>query len=749
MILRDAPLVARCALALASACLLACGNSSAGSSPDAGGGSDASGPPPIGDAGAGSDGAGSDGGGDAGAGDGATVWSPLRIGAGGFVTGIDIAPDGTKVVRTDTYGAYVATSSGWKQLVTATSLPASYAALGNNAGVYEIRIAPSSTSRLYMAYLGLVFRSDDGGSTFSQTAFAEVTADANDAYRTNGGKMAVDPANPDVVYFGTPSNGLWSTTDGGSSWQAVSGITEATSVGYSGIAFDASSGTTAGRTKTIYVPSWNNGVWVSTNAGASWARTSGGPTTVNNAVVASDGAYYAADGTAAWQLAGGVWHNLNADRGWHTLAVDPTNPARIVVMDGGGNVNQSLDRGATWLGTYNTYEPSPMITRVATDIPWLAWTNEYYMSSGNLAFDPSGGDLYFSEGIGVWRTTLPTTFTPFAWTSQSAGIEQLVANTVAAPPSGQPVVSSWDRALFYVADPDVFPSKHGVSNADAIVAGWDVDYAAATPTFMAALVDWYGVEQSATSNDGGQTWTPFASYPSWPSAPVGGCLAVSTPTNFVWLPAGQAPYATKDGGHTWQAFTLPGEGNLTSVFGAYYLHRHVLAADRATSGTFYLYDSAKGLYRSTDGGTTWSLSHAGELVPYDNFNATLKSVPGQAGHLFFTAGPLSGATPTGAFLRSTDGGATWAPVANVLEVVAFGFGKVAAGATYPTIYVAGYVGGTYGIWRSTDEAQTWTNIGTWPNGSLDQMTTLDGDKNTFGTVYAGFSGSGYAYGKLD
>ena len=33
-----------------------------------------------------------------------TVWKPLRIGAGGWLTGIDIASDGTKVVRTDTYG---------------------------------------------------------------------------------------------------------------------------------------------------------------------------------------------------------------------------------------------------------------------------------------------------------------------------------------------------------------------------------------------------------------------------------------------------------------------------------------------------------------------------------------------------------------------------------------------------------------------------------------------------------------------
>jgi hypothetical protein len=50
-----------------------------------------------------------------------TTWHPLRIGAGGFLTGIDISADGsTRVVRADTYGAYVWESplSQWKQIVT-------------------------------------------------------------------------------------------------------------------------------------------------------------------------------------------------------------------------------------------------------------------------------------------------------------------------------------------------------------------------------------------------------------------------------------------------------------------------------------------------------------------------------------------------------------------------------------------------------------------------------------------------------
>ena len=36
----------------------------------------------------------------------ATGWQTLKVGAGGYVRGMYIAPDGTMVARTDTNGAY-------------------------------------------------------------------------------------------------------------------------------------------------------------------------------------------------------------------------------------------------------------------------------------------------------------------------------------------------------------------------------------------------------------------------------------------------------------------------------------------------------------------------------------------------------------------------------------------------------------------------------------------------------------------
>ena len=78
------------------------------------------------------------------------------------------------------------------------------------------------------------------------------------------------------------------------------------------------------------------------------------------------------------------------------------------------------------------------------------------------------------------------------------------------------------------------------------------------------------------------------------------------------------------------------------------------------------------------------------------------------------------------------------------DVYCFGYGAAAPGQSYPAIYIVGYVNSVYGIWQSNDNAQSWTQIGTNPNNSIDSIKTISGDPNVYGQVYVGFSGSGYA-----
>jgi hypothetical protein len=150
-------------------------------------------------------------------------WQTLKVGAGGLITGIDVAADGTEVIRTDTYGAYIWNGTQWQQLVTAASMPAAFVAANfgdTGQGVYEIQIAASNTNILYMMYDGYVFKSTDKGTTWTQTNFAKVTAYPNSGGSSSGQKMAIDPNNPNIVYAGS-ADGLFVTTNGGTTWASV------------------------------------------------------------------------------------------------------------------------------------------------------------------------------------------------------------------------------------------------------------------------------------------------------------------------------------------------------------------------------------------------------------------------------------------------------------------------------------------------------------------------------------------------
>ena len=163
-----------------------------------------------------------------------------------------------------------------------------------------------------------------------------------------GQKMAVDPANADVVYVGTPQNGVWRTYDAGATWTPVTAIPNGADAGHTGIAFDPASGTTNGRTNTIYVPSNGNGIWRSSDAGASWTRIAGGgvggPTSISHAVVANQKYYVAGEGTGggAWKYSGGSWISL-ASEDYHTIAVDPFNGNHLVLGAVDGRLYDSIE----------------------------------------------------------------------------------------------------------------------------------------------------------------------------------------------------------------------------------------------------------------------------------------------------------------------------------------------------------------------------------------------------------------------
>jgi Bacterial Ig domain/Purple acid Phosphatase, N-terminal domain len=618
------------------------------------------------------------------------TWQQLPIGAGGFISGMDIAPDNTTVVRTDTAGAFIWNGAEWQQLVTSSSMPAAFVdnAVSFNSGTYEIQIAPSDSSDMYMVYpvyeantyppVAGVYKSTNKGTTWTQTSFTpietEASLNANGPYRMWGQKMAVNPTNPNNVYVGTGAQGLFETTDGGNTWSNVSGVPVATSTGgncpgITGILFDPSN------TSVIYVASYGNGIYQSTNGGTSWSKIdgSGGPTTVMFAAISTngtDGTYFAIDSNGnLWVYAASTWTEPLSSGDVEGVAVDPDNQSHIVTVDQNGNLNESNNTGSTWGG----WSANP--TLVANDIPWLATLGGSYPVG--LYFDQVVPDkLHANSEIGVWSTTLSgsiATSSPATWTDQSVGIEQVVPNEIIVPPvaSSTPILASWDHAVF-TSNLTSYPSIVGPIAGGNVVAGWSIDYASSNPNFIAVLADGTyagGPQGSAYSTNDGQTWTLF---PNLPYDTFGGNIAVSTPTNLIFADAGGAqPYYTTNSTSstvTWNPITLPGVSSWSGFIGAYYDPTRVIAADRVLANTFYLYYPGYGVFKSTNGGASWTLVNNGSSFPAYAGTIQLEATPGEAGDLwmsFGTIGNPGGAPALTGLYHSTNGGTTWTAIPSI------------------------------------------------------------------------------------
>lgn len=638
-------------------------------------------------------------------------WTSL-IGAGGWVTGITASEP--TVVRTDTYGLYRERTDGtWEQLLTAASVPAALRSYESSEGVWEVASTPSY---MYAVMLNGVWRSPASGLP-AWTKVADASGfDANDNNRLVGQKMGASGA---TVLVGVGQLRL--SGNNGATWSTVS-IPAATSGFYSGITFTSPT--------TAYVSNGAGTYRVDTATGVSYA-TVGGPARIRNATFSGGSIYAAAGSEGVWKFdpATSAWTKLGFPAQWFYQSVVRLPSGAVMAIDEGGD---------SFIGSTEIPKSfDPMSTPA-----WLT-TSGQWMSAGHAVV--RNGEVMFAAGAGVWTAPAPISSTPSAlrWKGQSSGIDQLVVNEIVDPPGATPpLTASWDFGVFRGRERSAataLPSGQLRFNA-----AWSLDYSLTNPNFVVAAIsdmrfccdDGY-VDQSGYSTDGGNTWTRFASKPNPNGTPWGyGSIAVSSPDNMVWVPSfRQTPYYTLDRGRTWTPVTLPGfSGGGEGSHFAYFLNRHTVAADKVTVGTFYLYDSDGGLFRTVDGGRTWT-KQSGPINAWSQFNAKLVAHPTKPGVLYFTNGGMDGADAFGAFRRSTDGGATWTDVPGVLEVLAFGFGNHGH-----DLIIAGWVNGTYGIWRSTDDGP-WRLVDAFPNGWLAEVHAVEGDPDSSG-VCVGFGGAG-------
>ena len=125
------------------------------------------------------------------------------------------------------------------------------------------------------------------------------------------------------------------------------------------------------------------------------------------------------------------------------------------------------------------------------------------------------------------------------------------------------------------------------------------------------------------------------------------------------------------------------------------------AADPADANVFYLGSDVAGIYRSTDGGQSWSFINA-NLQNYAIHSIAVNALNPATLYVLTLDG----------MARSTDAGARWTPLARTrigeLDISAARPGSVHAIAARGLLVIAG---GRKGIlYRSTDQGETWTEL---------------------------------------
>ena len=683
-------------------------------------------------------------------------WKSVKIGGGGFVTGIITSAQKKNLIyaRTDVGGAYrwIEASKSWKPLTDWAS-KAEWTFLG----VESIAIDPSAPNKVYLS-AGLysntphsILRSSDYGETF-QRSDVSFQINGNGMGRNNGERLAVDPNNGQILFCGSRAAGLWKSTDGAVNWTKISAFPVTTTTNGNGIdfvVFDESSGNGTA-TQRIYVGVSRIGadnVYVSENGGVSWNVIPGEPTTTlmpQRALKAGDYLYITyASAEGPYNAANGAVYRFNTKTSeWKSIApdaspysgvtVDASNPNIIMLstinvysqqvwagttnVPYGDKIYRSTNGGTTWT---NLCTGNHLKAEVSQN-PWIGISPQLHWVS-DIRIDPfnpervmlnSGNGLFMTENISAPTST---------WTFQVNGLEEMVPLDMVSIPNGPFISVIGDYNGFVHTDPEISPATGALSSGMGTTTG--IDFAENNPNFVVIC----GNSNAFYSVNQGSTWTKVTSLPV--TGATSGSIAVSADAATIyWCPDnGTNIYYTKDKGVSWKPL-------LASLA----LKTHPVT-DRVNPDKVYGYVNSTGvMYECTYNSATSSYDYTTTTLTSWGSNI-IRAVPGNERDIWV---PLNGS----GLVRYTKGLAT-ARLSSVSTRDAVGFGKAAVGKTYPAMFIWGTAGGVLGIHRSDDMGITWTRINDDANefGGPGNGNFVMGDRNIYGRAFMSTAGRGIVY----
>ncbi|HEV3091816.1 MAG TPA: hypothetical protein VGX91_10315 [Candidatus Cybelea sp.] len=564
----------------------------------------------------------------------------------------------------------------------------SHIGLENTKQIGAIAIDPHDANVVYVAALGHpyaanadrgVFKTTDGGRTWSKVLYKNAD--------TGAISLAMEPANPNVIYAALwqtrrppwnvyppsngPGSGLYKSSDGGTTWtQLTNGLPAR--VGKIGLSISAAA------PNRVYAnvdsPPSGGGVYRSDDAGATWHRMDGegriwqrgwyfsgitaDPRNPDVVYVMDTATYRSIDGGKTFDALLG---DPTGDD-FHTLWIDPADSTHMILGSDQGVV-VTVDGAHTWSSWYN--QPTAQFYHVATDnaFPYSAYgaqqdsgadvqtTRSKYGAisqqdfrpldvggeNGMLAPDPRHPGVVYGDSSGQGGPTV-TREVPATGEEQNLDpalthTDTVWRNTWTLPLTFSPA----DHTSLYFAHQNVFRSRNGG-------ATWSL----LSPDLSRPNEGTPSNLDAPTLADDNNVTRHGVVYTIAPSPLAASLLWAGTDDGYVWVTQNATTNAPPA---RWRNVTPPGLSAWSKV-GTIEASHFDTATAYAAIDRHRIDDYAPYIYRTHDGGTTWTQISSG--IPNGSFVNVVREDP-------VVRGLLYAGTEKGVYVSFDDGNA-WQPL---------------------------------------------------------------------------------------
>ena len=574
---------------------------------------------------------------------------------GAWIMALAIDSNNSQIMYAATYGNGVFKS---------TNGGASWATVNNGINVkslYTIAIDPNDSQTIY-TWGERLYKSTDGGVSWT-------TGGDWGVVMSNAKNLVIDPHDSKTIYAGTASNGIYKSTDSGSTWLAVnSGMATAN---IQSLTIDP------GNRLTLYASTSGSGVFKSTNGGSSWQTINSGMTESNilslaidpgnsqiiYAGASSNGIYKSTNGGVSWTLLNSTVGSIVVSG---VLAIDPKQSQTIYAGFSGIGVYKSVNGGASW-------------TSAGTGI-----TNAEIWC---LAVDPGNEGTVFAGTVtkGVFKTANGGS----SWAAVNNGLTNTSISSVA-------IARTNTQTIYAGAPSGVFKSTNSGSTWAAANSGLPSN----------------NVQALALDPSDSQSKTIFAGVLNYG-------VYKSTDAGLTWIANNNGLTFSKD---------LPYLYSVTSLAVDPVDSQTIYAG--IDESTFYGVQGTYGggIFKSTNGGASWQTVNNGLTFTYNGTTHTyaIKSIVIDKISRTIYAGGYNeyyngGLSDYGGVFKSTDGGTSWTRITsgmtntnihslvidpNSSQIIYAGTGETSSFTQVGNINVGG------GVYKSTNGGSSWTKLNT-------------------------------------